>query len=61
MSRFASTFSDREKGEEQRYFAALDAEKKKEMRAKLEAIIESNDVDAHAEVMKTLGKFYLQY
>ena len=24
MSRFASTFSDRERGEEQRYFAALD-------------------------------------
>ncbi len=52
-----STFSDREKGEESKYFKHLDETKKAEMRAQVEAILAASDGDKHKEELhEVLGK-----
>ena len=61
VARSMSTFDKKERGEEARYFAAIDAQKKAEMRAKLDALMESDDAEAHIELMEALGKYSILF
>ena len=50
-----SSFSEKERGEEARYFARDDAEKVAAMKAKFEAVVSKGDAEELDELMDVLG------